>query len=144
MTTLVGKRIGEYQVMALLGEGGMARVYRARRSDMDHDIALKIIQPDLENTELFTKRFEREAQTVAALNYPHILKIVEYGRHKNTFFFATELLTGGSLDQLLRKGPLPLEAAQQFMEKLGSALAYAHQQGIVHRDLKPQNVMLNA
>ena len=75
MTNLVGKRIGHYNVLAVLGQGGMATVYRARRSDMADDIALKVIQPELANTEIFIKRFELEAKTVVGLSHPHILKI---------------------------------------------------------------------
>lgn len=144
MTTLVGKRFGAYFVEAQIGEGGMAIVYRARRQEMDHDVALKIIQPDLVDSEVFIKRFQREAEAVSTLLHPHIVKIVEHGRHKRTFFLAMDLLTGGSLDRVIRQEPLTLAAVDQFVAQIGSALDYAHGQGIIHRDLKPQNVMLDA
>src|SRR5258708_30593950 len=115
MTSLIGKRIGQYELIALLGQGGMATVYRARRDDMDGDIALKVIQPELADSKLFIKRFEREAQTVAGLVHPHILKVIDYGRHKKTFFIAMELLTGGSLDRLIRQGSLSMEKVNQVL-----------------------------
>lgn len=144
MATFVGKRFGPYFVEAQIGEGGMATVFRARRQDLDHEVALKIIHPDLANSDLFLKRFQREAETVSTLSHPHIVKIIEHGQHKRTFFLAMELLTQGSLEQLIRQGPVPLETTAQYLTQIASALEYAHGQGIIHRDLKPENVMLDA
>lgn len=144
MANLVGKRFGSYQMIAVLGEGGMAVVYHAQHISMKREVAIKVIKPDLADTDQFAKRFEREAQTIAALSHPHILKIFEYGQHKNTPFLAMELLTGGSLAGRLRQNPLPLDTAARFFNQICGALEYAHSQGVVHRDLKPQNVLLDA
>lgn len=144
MAALVGKRFGDYQVTALLGEGGMASVYRAQHNQTGREVALKVMRSELAENEMFIRRFQREAQTVAALSHPHILKIHEYGHHRKTAFLAMEILPGGSLAALMRKGPLTIDDAAQVLEDIALALDYAHNLGIIHRDLKPQNVMLNA
>src|SRR5262249_44718164 len=135
MADLVGKRIGPYHVESLLGEGGMAAVYRARHDQTDRVVALNIIRTDLADNAVFLKRFEREAETASQLNHPHILKIIEYGRHKKTCFIAMELLPGGGLDRLIRQGPLSVDIAARYLDQIASALIYAHSQGIIHRDL---------
>ncbi len=144
MASLVGKRFGSYQVEELLGEGGMASVYRAQHVVMHRDVALKIVRPELADMEMFIRRFEREAQTVAGLSHPHILKIFEFGQVRKTAFLAMELLTGGSLSATVRHEALPLDRVARILAHICSALEYAHNLGIVHRDLKPQNVMLDA
>jgi tetratricopeptide (TPR) repeat protein/tRNA A-37 threonylcarbamoyl transferase component Bud32 len=143
MSNWVGKQFGSYQIVALLGEGGMASVYRAQQTSIKREVAVKIIRTDLAENDSFVKRFEREAQTVAALSHPHILKIFEFGQYEGSPFLAMELLTGGSLAGFMRAGALPVETAARIMGQICGALDYAHSQGIVHRDLKPQNVMLD-
>src|SRR5579859_5231246 len=144
MSNLIGQRLGQYEIISLLGRGGMATVYRARQSSVNREVAVKIITPELASGGPdFVTRFEREAQTVANLSHPHILRVFDYGREGSMVYLAMELLRGGSLADLVSKGPLPLSDAMRMLDQIGSALDYAHRNGIIHRDMKPQNVLLD-
>ncbi len=144
MLRLTGERIGNYEIIGLLGEGGMAVVYRARQINVQRDVAFKVIESRLANSPDFIKRFEREAHTIANLNHPHILKLFDFGQHENLIYLVMELQPGGSLAQWLRnEGALPPDQVARYVAQIGSALDYAHGRGIVHRDLKPQNVLLD-
>lgn len=143
MTDLTGRRVGQYAIVSLLGQGGMASVYRARQLNIERNVAVKVIKPDLvAKTELLA-RFDREAQTIASLSHPHIVKLFDYGQQDGVVYFVMELMEGGSLADYLAKGAPPLERVDRLLDQIGSALSYAHQQGIIHRDLKPQNVLLD-
>ncbi|MCC7207485.1 MAG: serine/threonine protein kinase, partial [Anaerolineae bacterium] len=143
MADLIGQRLGNYQVTALLGEGGMAAVYRARQVNIDRDVAIKVIDARLARNPEFIRRFEREARTIASLNHAHILKLFDYGQHDDAIYLVMELLMGGSLAAQVRRGPLPAERVAGILDQIASALDYAHQKGIIHRDLKPQNVLFD-
>src|SRR5262249_27202554 len=116
----------------------------ARQINIKRDVAIKVIEPDLAESTDFIRRFEREAETIASLRHPHILKLFDYGQQGDLMFFVMELMEGGSLAKLIRKGPLSLETASRLLDQICSALDYAHGRDIVHRDLKPQNVLLDA
>ncbi len=146
MENMIGQQIGAYKIVALLGKGGMAEVYRARQQlggRVARDVALKLIDPRLSLSPEFIARFEREAQTLVSLSHPHILKAFDYGQYQDTVYLVMELLPGGSLAELVRKRLLPLSDISRLLEQTGQALDYAHRQGIIHRDLKPQNVLLD-
>src|SRR5260221_4313152 len=143
MDNLAGQYLGQYKVIHLIGEGGMAAIYQARQESMKRDVAIKVIKTSLLGWEDFVQRFEREAQTVASLSHAHILKVFEYGQHEDTVYLVMELLTGGSLEQLITKGPLSLAQSSSLLDQIASALDYAHQKGIIHRDLKPGNVLMD-
>ncbi len=144
MLRLTGARIGNYEIIGLLGEGGMAVVYRARQINVQRDVAFKVIESRLANSPDFIKRFEREAHTIANLNHPHILKLFDFGQHESLIYLVMELQPGGSLAQWLRnEGALPADQVARYVTQVGSALDYAHARGVVHRDLKPQNVLLD-
>jgi serine/threonine protein kinase len=102
MANLIGQRLDRYEIVSLLGEGGMATVYRARQANMKRDVAVKIIESRLARNPDFVKRFEREAQTVAGLSHIHILKVFDYGQQGDLIYLVMELLTGGSLADLIR------------------------------------------
>jgi tRNA A-37 threonylcarbamoyl transferase component Bud32 len=140
---LIGQTLGQYQIISLLGRGGMASVYRARQESVHRDVAVKVIQPHVLEAEGALERFNREARVVASLSHPHILKVFDYGSYEGTFFLVMELMTGGSLTDLTKAGPLPIPRATVLLDQMASALDYAHRRGIVHRDLKPQNVLLD-
>jgi tetratricopeptide (TPR) repeat protein len=143
MDALVGQRLGQYEVVSLLGTGGMARVYRARQTTIVREVALKVINPSEDNRDDFLRRFSREAQLIASMSHPHIGKVFDYGSEAGVFYLVMELLLGGSLAAQLHSGPLPLERISKLTAQVADALDYAHKRGIVHRDLKPQNVLLD-
>lgn len=144
MSELIGRKLGQYEITALLGEGGMATVYRAHQESMGRDVAIKIIESKLACNPEFSKRFDREARTIAALSHSHILKVFDYGRQDDLIYLVMELLPGGSLTDLIKRKPLDLPDAVRLLDQVGDALDYAHGLGIIHRDLKPQNVLLDA
>ncbi len=146
MSDLIGQRLGHYEILALIGKGGTASVYRAQQLNewnIRHQVAIKIIKSDLIESGDFLKRFVREAQTIATLQHPHILTLFDCGEHEGTAYLVMELLTGGSLFNLLRREPLNAKTADRILSQIAAALDYAHSQGIIHRDLKPQNVLLD-
>ncbi len=143
MPNLSGQHLGQYEIIGVLGEGGMATVYRARQTSIGREVAVKVIKSDRSHLPDFIKRFEREATTVAALSHPHILKLFDYGEQGDLIYLVMEIMTGGSLDKLLRAEALPLPKVSRFLDQMAEALDYAHGEGVVHRDLKPQNVLLD-
>ena len=133
-----GTRLGPYEIIAALGAGGMGEVYRARDTTLNRAVAIKVL-PDLfaQDPERLA-RFTREAQTLAALNHPHIAQV--YGREANALVM--ELVDGDDLSSIIARGPIPLAEALAIARQISDALEAAHEQGIVHRDLKPANVMV--
>jgi len=142
MADLSGQQLGQYTLISKLGEGGMAAVYRAHQTSVNRDIAIKVIESRLASSPEFVHRFEREAQTIASLDHPHILKVFDFGRQGDLLYLVMDIKTGGSLSTLIRGG-LSLDYALRLMQQIAEALDYAHEQGIIHRDLKPQNVLLD-
>lgn len=145
MRDMVGRKLGQYQITGLIGRGGMAVVYRAHQESMGRDVALKVIKPDLAESAMgnFTIRFQREARLIASLSHSQILKVFDYGQESGLIYLVMELLTGGSLADLIRQAPLSLAESSRILNQLASALDHAHAKGIVHRDLKPQNILLD-
>ncbi len=143
MSDWIGRRIGNYEITGLLGEGGMAIVYRARQLNIKREVAIKVMDERLARQSDFARRFEREAETIADLNHAHILKLFDYGQQDDQVYLVMELLRGGSLSSLIRQESLPPERAGQIFDQVGSALDYAHRRGIIHRDLKPPNVLFD-
>src|ERR1051325_2253547 len=139
-----GTRIGPYEVIGLLGEGGMGQVYRARDPRLGRDIAIKVLTQDSAHDADAIGRFEREARAVAALSHPNILAIHDFGDHDGTFFVVTELLEGRTLRKRIDESPLNLRKAGDGGAETGGGLAAAHAKAIVHRDLKPENIFLTA
>ena len=140
---LINKQLGQYQIRSLLGRGGMAAVFLARQASMDRDVAIKVMTPELADDEQFVARFENEAQVIARLQHPHILPVIDFGREDKNIYIVMRLVRGGSLDDRLAEGPLPLRLASRMLIQIASALTFAHEQGIIHRDLKPNNVLLD-
>ncbi|MHB8627386.1 MAG: serine/threonine-protein kinase [Aggregatilineales bacterium] len=140
-----GQRLGEYELGEILGQGGTAVVYRANQVTNHREVALKVLTLDSITANDFTRRLEREFQTVSVLRHPHILTMFDFGQQGNFVYVAMELLPGGSLAgrqfQYRQHSP---EQIAELLTQIASALQYAHARGIVHRDLKPQNVLFNA
>jgi serine/threonine-protein kinase len=138
--TLVGQKLGAYEVVAKLGEGGMGEVYRARDPKLHREVAIKVLPGLFASDPARLIRFEREAQTLAALNHPHIAQI--YGVIEHPAALVMEFVDGETLAQRLARGPLPVEDALPLARQIAAALETAHRRGIIHRDLKPANIML--
>lgn len=139
-----GTRLGRYEIVSLLGIGGMGEVYRARDTRLDRVVALKHLSAHAAASPEGRRRFEREAHATSALNHPHICALHDVGEHEGVAFLVMELAEGESLAARLARGPLPIVEAIQFGGQMAEALAEAHRLGIVHRDLKPTNIMLTA
>ena len=140
---VVGQRIGAWQVEALIAEGGMGRVYRARSSD-GREVALKLVKSDLAHDAVFRKRFEREASIARRLDHPHVVPVLDSGEHEGTPYLAQQLIGGGSLDDRIeRDGALDIDFALRVCAQVASGLDALHAHGLFHRDVKPANIMLD-
>jgi len=144
MTVSAGTRLGPYEILGLLGAGGMGEVYRARDMRLQREVAVKILPAEFSSDAARLKRFEREARSASALNHPNIVTIHEVGRSDSTSFIVMELVDGKTLRELLYAGPLPLRKLLSIVAQVADGLAKAHASGIVHRDLKPENVMVTS
>lgn len=142
MSLATGHRLGPYEIISLLGTGGMGEVYRARDTRLDRAVAIKVLPPRLANDPRLRERFDREAHAIAALNHPHICTLHDVGTQDGRAFLVMEYVDGETVASRLAKGPLPLPLALRTSMEIASALDAAHRVGIVHRDLKPANVML--
>ena len=144
MSLSAGARLGPYEIIALLGAGGMGEVYRARDTRLDRDIAIKILpQAFVADTERVA-RFLREAKVLASLNHPHIAAIYGLEDADDLKGLVMELVEGEDLAQALAHGAIPLDEALRIAKQIAEALEAAHDQGIIHRDLKPANVKVCA
>jgi serine/threonine protein kinase/formylglycine-generating enzyme required for sulfatase activity/tetratricopeptide (TPR) repeat protein len=134
--------IGSYQILGEIARGGMGVVYRAREIRTRRPVALKMILAGQFATADSVARFHAEARAAANLDHPGIVPIYEVGELDGKPYFTMPLITGGSLNELLRAGPLPPEATARLMKKVAEAVQYAHDKGIIHRDIKPHNILL--
>ncbi len=137
-----GTALGPYRIEAALGAGGMGEVYKARDTRLNRSVAIKVLPSAFANEPELRQRFEREAQAIAALRHPHICVLYDIGHDQGVEFLVMEHLEGETLEQRLKKGPLPLDRALQYAIEIAEALHSAHRASITHRDLKPGNVML--
>jgi Tol biopolymer transport system component len=143
MTTFApGTRLGPYQIVEPIGAGGMGEVYKASDTRLERTVAVKVLPPHWSDNPEMRQRFEREAQTLASMNHPHICVLHDIGQHGDTDFLVMEYLQGETLDTRMGRGPLGLGDALKIALEIADALDKAHRKGVVHRDLKPSNVML--
>ena len=138
----VGRKIHQYELLSLLGAGGMGEVYLARDRQLDRQVALKLLPPHFTTEAAHVRRFGREARAASSLNHPNIITIHEIGEADDTHFIATEFIEGQTLREKIRTGLLELSEVVEIALQIASALAAAHAAGIVHRDIKPENIMV--
>jgi serine/threonine-protein kinase len=148
MANLEGTQLGTYELLELIGTGGMAEVYRARQHNaFGRDVAVKVIRRGFSDDALFRERFLREGQAAARLAHPHILPLIEVGQTGDSgelLFLVMPYVAGGTLRDLLAQtgGPLPIEVIARLFGQLCDAVQHAHEHGLIHRDIKPSNILL--
>ncbi|MDX1994775.1 MAG: protein kinase [bacterium] len=139
----IGKHIGGYEILDRLGVGGMATVYRARQSSMNRVVALKILPRHFMRDDTYLARFEREVKIVATLEHRNIVPVLDSGDYDGQPYIIMRYMPGGSVDDLLARGPLAIDQIVSIVEQIAPALDYAHSKGIIHRDLKPSNILMD-
>jgi serine/threonine protein kinase len=139
-----GTRISSYEVVALLGAGGMGEVYRARDVRLAREVAIKVLPDEFAGDQDRLLRFEREARTLASLNHTRIAQIHGLEEVAAKRFLVMELVEGEDLSERIARGPIPVDDALNIASQIADALAAAHDQGIIHRDLKPANIKLRS
>jgi len=142
MQDLIGRTLGHYRIVEKIGEGGMGVVYRATDTNLNRDVAIKVLPPEVAQAPERLGRFQREAHVLASLNHPHIAAIYGLEEADGQPFLALELVEGEDLKEMLDRGAIPVDEALENAEQIAEALEEAHAKGIVHRDLKPANVKL--
>uniref|UniRef100_Q01XW9 Serine/threonine protein kinase n=1 Tax=Solibacter usitatus (strain Ellin6076) TaxID=234267 RepID=Q01XW9_SOLUE len=138
-----GARLGNYEIVAAIGAGGMGEVYRARDARLGREVAIKVLPEAFARDAERMLRFEQEARAVAALNHPNVLSVFDIGTQDGVPYLVSELLEGESLRDVLRTGPITSRKAVEYARQIADGLAAAHEKKIVHRDLKPENLFLS-
>ncbi|HXG39730.1 MAG TPA: protein kinase, partial [Candidatus Limnocylindrales bacterium] len=134
---------GRYRLVELLGQGGMAQIFRATDRQLGRDVAVKVLRPEYGRDPDFLSRFRQEAQAAASLSHPNVVAVHDYGEDPQGPFIVMELVDGEDLASIIRStGPLPPRRAARIAAAMARALAAAHAKGIVHRDVKPGNVLV--
>ena len=139
----MGNGIGDYELLEVIGRGGMGMVYRARQRSLDRVVAIKMMAFGPGCSPELVKRFRAEAVAAAALQHPSIVAIHDVGIHEGRHFFVMDYVEGQSLAQLVVSQPLPARRAAEYLKTIAQAVHYAHERGILHRDLKPSNVLID-
>ena len=142
MNLTSGTKLGPYEIVSLLGAGGMGEVYRARDARLKRDVAVKVLPQALSLDADRLRRFEQEALATAALNHPNILAVFDIGTHEGAPYVVSELLEGETLRERLRSGAIAMRKTLEYGLQISHGLAAAHEKGIIHRDLKPENLFL--
>lgn len=134
---------GRYQIVELIGRGGMAYVYKAKDLKLNRFVAVKVLREEYTDNEQFIKKFDRESQAAAGLSHPNIVSVYDVGVQDNIYYIIMEYVDGITLKQYLnKKGHLDYEEATQYILEIAEALKCAHEHKIIHRDIKPHNILL--
>ncbi len=141
---MIGKTFGSYKIVGQLGQGGMASVYRGYQEAIDRSVAIKIMPAELLHDPNFIKRFINEARTLAKLSHPNILPLYDFGEANSVPYIIMPLMSGGTLVDRIRRGPMSPADAARILVPIADALDYAHSQGLLHRDIKPNNILFDA
>ena len=134
------KRLGKYEIVGKIGQGGMGEVFRAVDPILGRPVAVKTMVTGTALEEELRKRFLREAQSAALLNHPNIVTVYDFGEEQGRMYIVMELLTGGDLKSIIRGPGLPLGSLMDLIDQICDGLAFAHAKGVIHRDLKPANI----
>ncbi len=137
-----GARLGPYEIVAMLGAGGMGEVYRAKDTRLGREVAVKVLPPEFARDESRLRRFQIEARAASALNHPNILSIHDVGTEDGFPYLVSELLEGETLRNKLSSGAISPRKSVEYASQIANGLAAAHEKGIVHRDIKPENLFL--
>jgi len=137
-------RLGSYELLRRLGEGGMAQVYLARDIRLGREVAVKVLDQRLAERPGFRERFEREARVAASLDHPNIVQLYDFGDSERQLYLVMPYVSGGSLQDMLRRAPFAGGEVATFGSQMADALDYAHQRGVIHRDVKPANMLVHA
>ncbi len=145
--SMVGRFLGQYELLQLIGKGGMARVYKSIQPALDRYVAVKLLHPSVAADEEFLARFQREAKAAASLRHPHIVQIFDFGHQEQLYYMVMELIDGPTLREELQRlkslgETLPFSEVRRIIGEVSEALDYAHDRGIIHRDVKPANILL--
>lgn len=143
----IGAKLGSYEILEAIGEGGMARIYKGFHAELNRYTAIKVVNWGLQEDPEFTERFRREAQAIAILRHPNIVQIFDFGKHTSGYFMVMEFIDGSDLQVQLREYRdrqelLPKDKVIRVIRDVAAALDYAHSRGVIHRDVKPSNIMI--
>ncbi|MCM3717208.1 Stk1 family PASTA domain-containing Ser/Thr kinase [Fictibacillus phosphorivorans] len=141
---MIGKRVsGRYKLLEVIGDGGMAIVYRAKDLILDRDVAVKVLRSEFNKDEDFIRRFKREAESATSLDHPNIVSIYDVGEDEEIYFIVMEYVQGKTLKQYIKEhGKISVEESLHIMKQIVSGMAVAHEHGIIHRDIKPHNILI--
>src|SRR5215475_8133468 len=142
MSIDVGRHLGSYEIISLLGKGGMGEVYRARDVKLKREVAIKVLPDEFSRDVDRLSRFQREAELLASLNHPNIAAIYDFEEAGGFRYLVLELVEGETLGERLRRGPIPASEVLGIAQQIVDALEAAHEKGVIHRDLKPANVKI--
>ncbi len=137
-----GRKLAHYEILGLIGRGGMGEVHRARDTKLGREVALKLLPRELSGEPERAARFDREARTLASLQHPNVASIYGFEEHEGQRFLVMELVEGEDLSVRMARGPIPVDEVTDIAAQIAVGLEAAHEKGIVHRDLKPANVMI--
>src|SRR5262245_60467197 len=142
MSLSTGKQLGSYEIVSVIGKGGMGEVYCARDMRLDRNVAIKTLPQEFETDAERLARFEREAKVLASLNHPNIGAIYGLEKYDGRHFLVLELIEGETLVDQIRRGPIPVDDSLRLAVQVAEALKAAHEKGVIHRDLKPANIKI--
>ncbi len=137
---MLGRTLSHYKVLEKIGEGGMGEVYLAKDTNLDREVAIKVLPSAFSEDKERLARFEREARLLASLNHPNVAAIHELGESEGVHFLALEYVPGVTLAERIKSGPLPLDEVLPLFKQIADGLEAAHEKGVIHRDLKPANI----
>lgn len=137
------QRIGEYDILRKIGEGGLAEIFLARQRSLNRLIAIKVLKNKISADDELVRRFEREATTLARMNHPNIVHVIDRGEDNGRLFFAMEYIEGTDFKQILQHSNWPIEKKLEIVVQVLKGLDYAHKNGVIHRDIKPANILID-